>query len=157
MGKACPSCSPAATALRTRIGAARSSLVIGQDAAVPPRNETESRWRDPARGEYKFSLTQLIGVGIEEDGLPKTYALESNYPNPFNPRTTIRYQLPEMANVTLDVFNILGQRVVQLVDQQQAAGSYSVQFDAANLASGIYLYRLKTSNFIQTKTMLLMK
>jgi len=132
-------------------------LVIGNDAAVPPRNETESRWRDPARGEYKFSLTQLIGVGIEEDGLPKTYALESNYPNPFNPRTTITYQLPEFANVTLDVFNILGQRVAQLVDRQQAPGSYTVQFDAANLASGIYLYRLKTSNFIQTKTMLLMK
>lgn len=85
------------------------------------------------------------------------FQLNQNYPNPFNPVTSISYQLPGSSNVTLRVFDILGNEVAILVNESQTAGSYSVNFDAAQLSSGIYIYQLAVESFIQTKKMTLLK
>ncbi len=87
----------------------------------------------------------------------KSYTLAQNYPNPFNPMTTIQYSLANTGNVSLKVYDILGREVATLVNGRQAAGEYTVQFNAANLASGIYFYRLQAGDFVQTKKMMLVK
>ncbi len=88
---------------------------------------------------------------------PTEFSLEANFPNPFNPTTSIRYTLAAASRVNVTVFNALGQRVRTLVDSQQEAGNYSVTFNAANLASGIYYYRITTDAFTQTRKMILMR
>jgi hypothetical protein len=87
----------------------------------------------------------------------KSYTLAQNYPNPFNPMTTIQYSLANTGNVSLKIYDILGREVATLVNGRQAAGEYTVQFNAANLASGIYFYRLQAGDFVQTKKMMLVK
>jgi hypothetical protein len=98
-------------------------------------------------------------VSVEEisDMIPEKYSLEQNYPNPFNPSTTIRFNLPETGLVTLKVFNALGQEVATLVNQNLDAGEKQFVFNAVELTSGLYFYQLKTSNFTETKKMLLLK
>lgn len=135
-------------------------LVMSQDAHVAPQNPGESRWRDPSRGAYKFSITDLKGTltDIEEVAeLPTDFKLEQNYPNPFNPTTTIRYSLPEANTVSLTVYNMLGQKVATLVNAQQSAGVYNVNFNAANLSSGVYFYRLQSGKQVRVQKMLLLK
>ena len=91
------------------------------------------------------------------DDNPSTYNLYQNYPNPFNPSTVIRYQLPAAGNVQLQVFDVLGREVASLVNGWKAAGNYTYNFDAKDLASGIYIYRIKTRDFVATRKMLLIK
>ncbi|MBN2571578.1 MAG: T9SS type A sorting domain-containing protein [Ignavibacteriales bacterium] len=89
--------------------------------------------------------------------LPKDYKLFQNYPNPFNPSTKISYEIPNTASVNIKILNILGQEIVTLVNEEKPAGHYEVEFNASNLTSGIYLYRLKTGDFVETKKMVLLK
>ena len=91
------------------------------------------------------------------DVIPKTYALYQNYPNPFNPTTVIRYDLPASSNVRLMVYDMLGREVATLVDQTQQAGSKSAVFNAVNLPSGIYFYRLRAGTFTETRKLLLLR
>jgi len=94
----------------------------------------------------------------DETGLLFDYALSQNYPNPFNPATKIQYALSVEGNVTLKVFNILGQEVMTLINNQsQTSGLHEVTFDASSLPSGIYLYRLQSENFVDAKKMILLK
>jgi hypothetical protein len=88
---------------------------------------------------------------------PKAFRLEQNYPNPFNPSTVISYQLSVFSEVRLEVFDMLGRKVATLVSARQAAGSYQVTFNAVNLSSGIYFYRLQAGAITQTKKMILVK
>jgi hypothetical protein len=88
---------------------------------------------------------------------PQAFALEQNFPNPFNPTTVINYSLATASNVRLKVFDILGREVATLVNERKPAGNYSVRFNGANLASGVYFYRLETENFTATKKMMLVK
>jgi hypothetical protein len=83
--------------------------------------------------------------------------LEQNYPNPFNPATIINYAIPQNGYVTLDVYDLLGEKVALLVNQEQVAGRYEVDFDASELSSGIYVYRLISGSFSLAKKMILMK
>jgi hypothetical protein len=106
------------------------------------------------------TTTNTLGVGtsvVEEAGIPLRYFVAQNYPNPFNPSTTIEYGLPKEGNVTVRVFNLVGQEVSTLVDGKQVAGVHRVQFDASNLPSGIYFYRVSAGEFSQANRMLLMK
>ncbi len=111
----------------------------------------------------KFEYSKIIEIAL---AAPAKFLLEQNYPNPFNPSTTIRYEIPNAEYVTLKVYDILGNEVETLVDKEEQAGSYSIQFsDVRNqrlevitqIASGIYFYRLQTGSFVQTKKMLLLK
>jgi predicted GH43/DUF377 family glycosyl hydrolase len=88
---------------------------------------------------------------------PDNYVLKQNYPNPFNPTTTIEFDLPKTVQVSLKVFNILGEEVITLVSDRLSAGSYSYDWDASNLASGVYLYRLQAGDYVETRKMVLMK
>ena len=94
---------------------------------------------------------------VIQSHLPKEYALIQNYPNPFNPTTTIRYDLPKETTVKLKVYNILGVEVTTLVNKVMPAGHQSVAFNAAKLASGMYIYKIEAGNFVQVKKMLLIK
>jgi hypothetical protein len=100
-----------------------------------------------------------VQTGVEENGsaLPIVFELEQNYPNPFNPSTTINYSLPKASDVQLIVYNILGQKVAELVNNKMAAGNHTVKFNAANLASGVYIYRIKAGSFVSIKKMMLLK
>lgn len=103
----------------------------------------------------------VVGVGGETD-LPMTFALDQNYPNPFNPTTTIKYQLPEAAQVQLVVFNMLGQQVKTLVNEQKEAGYYQIQWNGTNdaglhVSTGVYFYQIHAGSYTQTHKMLFMK
>lgn len=98
----------------------------------------------------------------ERPKIPTDFALAQNYPNPFNPTTVIRFDLPKAENVTLELFNILGQKIRTLIDRRLSAGTYNISFDGRGddkkpLASGIYLYRLEAGQFSQSRTMMLLK
>lgn len=88
---------------------------------------------------------------------PIDFALEQNYPNPFNPTTTINYSIPEAGNVEMKVYDVLGNEVATLVNEEKTPGNYIANFDASSLASGLYIYTLRSNNFVQTKKMILMK
>jgi len=89
--------------------------------------------------------------------IPDHFSLAQNYPNPFNPSTTIKFSLPAASNVQLEIYNVLGQKVTTLVDDALEAGIHTATWDASNQASGIYLYRIKAGNYIETKKMLMIK
>ncbi len=93
----------------------------------------------------------------KDPSVPKKTTLHQNYPNPFNPMTIIRYELPEANKIELIVYDPLGRRVKVLVDEYQSPGSYSVHFDGSGLPSGVYFYRLKTSQGVLSKKMLLLR
>jgi hypothetical protein len=98
-----------------------------------------------------------VGVDQVGDLVPMAYELGQNYPNPFNPSTTIRFSVPEAGLVTLKVYNLLGEEVATLLNNEQAAGVYEANFDASRLSSGIYFYTLEAKNFTSTKKMVLLK
>ncbi len=111
------------------------------------------------------SIVSSVATDITEfdsGNLPTEFKLSQNYPNPFNPTTTIEFNIPTRTNVALNIYNLLGQQVNQLVDQDYAAGNYRVTWDGTNhagekVSSGIYLYRLETDDYTSTKKMLLLK
>ena len=94
---------------------------------------------------------------VEVAAVPNEYALENNYPNPFNPTTTINFQLPQDGHAELAIYNMVGQKVATLVNGQVNAGYHSVTWEAGNHPSGIYLYRLEAGDFTQTHRMVLLK
>ena len=94
---------------------------------------------------------------MQQANLVTTYSLSQNYPNPFNPTTVIDYTIPKESHVMLKIYDVLGQEVETLVNEDQNVGRYQVQFDGSRLASGVYFYRLVAGNHVVTKKMLLLK
>ncbi|MBM4176349.1 MAG: T9SS type A sorting domain-containing protein [Ignavibacteria bacterium] len=88
---------------------------------------------------------------------PSEYSLFQNFPNPFNPVTIIKYQIKEQGLVQLKVYNLLGQEIVTLVNEEQPSGNYEALFDASNLPSGVYIYSLRVNGFVQNNKMTLLK
>lgn len=104
-----------------------------------------------------YVTTGVTGIEQTIELTPKNFALSQNYPNPFNPSTTIDFALPKSEKVTVRIFNQLGQQVATLADRDFSAGNHKLNFDGANLSSGIYYYRIEAGSFTQTKKMILMK
>jgi len=111
-----------------------------------------------AMDSLRIVVSQI--TGIDDDWryqIPKEYVLLQNYPNPFNPVTHIRFGLPKASDVILEIYNVLGQRLITLVDTHKPAGYHEVILDATQLASGIYLYKIQSGEFNRVKKMILMK
>jgi len=124
-------------------------------------------WEDSSAGHiHLFGRRQLYPVGgvSDEIGIDK-FELEQNYPNPFNPSTKIKFTIPSVIAsgakqsqmVTLKVYDVLGNEIATLVNEEILAGEYEVKFNAANLPSGIYFYQLSAGQYIETKKMILIK
>ena len=103
-------------------------------------------------------LNLLIEIVLTNETLPTSYLLYQNYPNPFNPNTTVEFDLPEdVSNLNLSIYNALGEKVAELVNASLAAGKYRYQWNAQNLAYGVYIYEIRTNNFNSVKKMMLLK
>ncbi len=125
----------------------------GPRAFVSPYTMPQDIWSNTPKPEESGPT-----VGVKDKGLPAlTYKLNQNYPNPFNPSTKITFSIPEEGLVSLKVFNILGEEVAALLNEQMKTGVYEVDFNAANLSSGIYFYTIKANSFTATKKMILIK
>jgi hypothetical protein len=105
--------------------------------------------------KYYLAVTEVND--LKNQNIPRGFILNQNYPNPFNPSTTIQFSVPNSEIVQLKVFDILGRVVKTLVNGYRNAGKYNIEFNASELTSGIYFYQLKTSSFISTKKMILLK
>jgi hypothetical protein len=128
-----------------------------------------TQWVDPTFEKYfmyrNVVLSDLETVGVSQNdrgAIVKNYRLEQNYPNPFNPETTIKYYLPETSQVSIDVFNILGQKIANLVNAKRTAGMHSIQWNGTDdaghfVGNGIYFYRISTPEFSMTRKMSLVK
>jgi hypothetical protein len=135
--------------------------VYVEDAAVPPNTQTEPLG---APGNFWSFTVWMTGVSGHETyrGIPERFALFQNYPDPFNAGTEILYALPSPCEVTLEIYNILGQRVAVLVDGPQPSGYHTVRWDGHDafgqqVATGVYLYRLRAENFHSTRKMVLLR
>ena len=111
---------------------------------------------------YDYLIRAYVSVGTTDvksiaELSPSTFKLEQNYPNPFNPSTAIQYTLTSRSFTTLKVYDMVGREVATLVNGFKEAGSYEVTFDASRLPSGVYLYRITTDKFIETKKLVLLK
>jgi hypothetical protein len=114
---------------------------------------------DTANSVYQALKWFQIPTDVEQTGgeLPTEFTLAQNYPNPFNPATIIKFSIPEASRVTLKVYDILGEEVATLVDETKNTGNYEVDFDASDLASGMYIYRITAGNYVASKKMMLLK
>jgi hypothetical protein len=115
------------------------------------------RYKLVPRGNEDFGTYLATSVDQEIGYQPNAFALSQNYPNPFNPVTNIQYDMPAGGFTSLRVYNLLGQEVRTLVNQYQAAGRYTAQFDGSRLPSGVYVYRLQSESGIQVRRMVLLK
>ena len=104
-----------------------------------------------------FLVGRLTEVSNSYGDLPLQFELKQNYPNPFNPVTTITYSIPQKSNVKLEIYNVLGQMVDQIINKEVDAGNYNITWDASSLTSGLYFFNLKANDYSQTKKMLLLK
>jgi Secretion system C-terminal sorting domain len=102
---------------------------------------------------------KMIGkiTGDVQYQIPTTYELSQNFPNPFNPSTTINYQLPQTGHVTLKIYDILGKEIATVINEQKNPGKYAVHFDASRLASGVYIYQIRVNDYLSSKKMMLLK
>jgi hypothetical protein len=118
----------------------------------------ETIYLGPITSNDKFIFTTPEGVvSVDDEFVPTRFQVFQNYPNPFNPSTIIRFALPKQTLVKLDIYNILGERVLELINTELTAGTHEVIFNGLNLASGIYFYQLQAGQFLETKKMILLK
>jgi hypothetical protein len=130
---------------------------VRSTAGQPIIGRTEHAGYVQLAGYWYNPGTTVTGVSDGGNALPTVQELFQNFPNPFNPTTTIRFALPAPSHVTLTVYNVGGQRVKTLVDRRLERGFHNEVFDASGLASGVYFYRLETGAFVQTRKMVILK
>jgi parallel beta-helix repeat protein len=137
-------------------------LVEGEDSTL--QKGRLSKYLVKTSGDYNQRVDEILRKNFGSESketeielLPTEYTLYQNYPNPFNPITTIKYDLPNTSDVSLVIYDILGRKVKELVNTKQQAGRYEVQFNASNLASGVYIYQLIAEKYINSKKMILLK
>ena len=106
---------------------------------------------------WNAELPILTAIHSNTNQVPSSYNLAQNYPNPFNPSTKISFSIPKAGNVKLAVFDILGKQVTELVNGFKQAGTYDINFNASNIASGVYFYKIESGSFTEVKKMLLVK
>jgi hypothetical protein len=111
----------------------------------------------PFSEEWNFQTTIMTSLNVNTSEIPDQFGLKQNFPNPFNPSTSISFDLPEMSDVKLAVYNTVGQEVAVLVNSSLQAGIYTYVFDASSVPSGIYFYRIRAGEFVETKRMVLIK
>ena len=146
-----------------KLAVASSSDLAGNFVSIPITNIKGDETLDidyylnNTFGQVRVDMSSWLTSNEGVQNKPNQFELLQNYPNPFNPSTQIHYALPEATQVTLEVFNSLGQKVMELVNGQKSAGYHTATFDASGLSSGVYLYKLTTPSFTQTKKMLLIK
>ncbi len=124
---------------------------------IPSGSDTLYIFTSKGLSRYDTLRVFDLPAGVNDKNIPFTYSLSQNFPNPFNPTTTIRYQLPESGKVSLIIYDILGREVKTLVNEFKINGKYEVSFNASSLASGVYLYRLNVNDYVDVKKMLLLK
>ena len=149
-----------------------NSFIPGHGTTVVPQyytftdvNATPGHWYYRLKqidldGTVHYSDGTQIDIltGVEGEGtIPAAYEVSQNYPNPFNPSTTIQFGMPERGQVTLKVFNLLGQEIATLVNGEFAAGRHDVQWNASEMSSGMYIYQLKAGSFVETRKLTLAK
>jgi hypothetical protein len=110
------------------------------------------------RSMYKINLDMVTGIETDNETTTlNSFVLEQNYPNPFNPSTNIRYKVGNQQFVVLKVYDVLGEEIATLVNEEKSAGTYEIMFDASVLTSGVYFYTLEAGSYIQTKKMILLR
>jgi hypothetical protein len=111
-----------------------------------------------SNGVWRRTLSDMItGIKYKYSDIPQIFTLQQNFPNPFNPNTTILFSLPSKSYVLLRVYDVLGREVATIISEDISAGNYSRRWNAANISSGIYFYRLQADSFTETKKMILLK
>ena len=127
---------------------------LGQPAIGPAGNSDNAQ-----QAGFWYTTFELVTSveQIEDDLLPTEFRLEQNYPNPFNPSTTIQFAVPKNSHVTINIYDILGREVATLIDDEYQPGRYKVVFEAGQIASGLYVYRIQAGDFLQTRKLMLLK
>ena len=150
--------------------------VVADDGSFSNGNPSTALWVFvhvfDAEGDFRYYCSQHGGPGgvgmagiihvesatdVNDNVAKMDFVLKQNYPNPFNPSTTIQYSIPQNEYITLKVYNVTGAFVKELVSEYQPGGNYIVEFNATDLASGMYFYQLTAGNFVSTKSMILLK
>lgn len=135
------------------------ALIYVDEEGSYASNEIAINWNAPLVfvAGYFASEGSSAGIGRREEKKPNDFQLQQNYPNPFNPNTVISYQLPTNDHVSLAVYDILGKKISTLVNEMQSPGTYSVEFEAKDLSSGLYIYNVHAGNFVESRKMMLIK
>ena len=113
-------------------------------------------------GPWSLTIDGGWALSVDNNTLPEVFALHNNYPNPFNPITNIRYDVPELSDVKIDIYNVAGSKIKTLVSKQHQPGRYKIQWNATNeqgapVATGMYIYKIRANDFVSVKKLLLMK
>lgn len=138
----------------------RMAMDVGMvylNQSIEDRNNTEKLKGFVIDGKLTGDTVLVVGVNDLVNNIPAAFKLKQNYPNPFNPSTKISYSLSSSSRVTLDVFDVLGNKIASLVNEEKPAGVHEVNWNASQNSSGVYFYRIKAGSFVETKKMLLLK
>ena len=133
------------------------SLCLDKDASPDDYYKQENWFASETIHGSPGSENSVTGINNVQSKLPDQFILYQNFPNPFNPVTTIRFTIPKSVNTQLKVFNILGQEIEVLIDEHLKPGQYKTTWNAAHHASGVYFYQLKAGNFISVKKLVVLK
>ncbi|MGA2669784.1 MAG: T9SS type A sorting domain-containing protein, partial [Ignavibacteria bacterium] len=133
------------------------TTTVYQSLSFAQANNVIRGWAVAANGVISRYNENMTAITRNENKIPSSYVLSQNYPNPFNPTTNITYSIPKAGNVKLTIFDVLGREVSVLVNEVKSPGTYNVDFNASNIGSGVYFYRIEAGDFSAVKKMVLVK